>query len=331
VLKGTDSFYCNWLVIGNIFWDYEHQFDYVDFSKGVIGGLFDFSAIGLLTVGGATGYGLQNLRQAGVALGSGSAISAVAAASQPQPVIAAPAAVAATPASPVSEAGSGPGQQLAMLRDLRDKGLIDDQEFAARRKIILDQQFGTASSAPLAPGAPNVAIDSGKAEMLAGINFGTYHALVIGSNEYQYLPWLKTAVNDATAVASVLKSLYGFKVRLMLNAGALEIVDAFDELRETLGYDDNLLIYYAGHGWLDHETGQGYWLAIDAKPNRRSRWVSNSTLKDTLRALSAKHIMVVADSCFSGTLTRGTNIGIRGADYLRKMAAKQARAAISCL
>ena len=153
--------------------------------------------------------------------------------------------------------------------------------------------------------------------------------LVIGSNEYQYLPKLKTAVNDATAVAAVLQNEYGFKVKLMLNAGALEIVDAFDELRETLNYDDNLLIYYAGHGWLDEETGQGYWLPIDAKPNRRSRWVSNSTLKDTLKALAAKHVMVVADSCFSGTLTRGAHIGIRGADYLRKIAAKQARVAIT--
>jgi len=321
ILRGTDSFYCNWLVIGNIFWDYEHRFDYIDFTKGVIGGQFDFSAIGLLTAGGATGYGLQNLRQAGVALGSGPAAAPAAALNQPEP------AVIAAPAAAVSEPVSGPAQKLATLQGLRDEGLIDDREFSARRKAILDQQFGAESPAP--PATQAAAAAGPEAAGIAGIEFGNYHALVIGSNEYQYLPRLKTAVDDATAVAAVLEGEYGFRVKLMLNSGALDIVDAFDEMRETLGPDDNLLIYYAGHGWLDEETGQGYWLAVDAKPNRRSRWVSNSTLKDTLKALTAKHVMVVADSCFSGTLTRGASIGIRGADYLRKMAVKQARVAIT--
>ena len=45
--------------------------------------------------------------------------------------------------------------------------------------------------------------------------------------------------------------------------------------------------------------------------------------------MAAKHIMVVADSCFSGTLTRGASVGIKSADYWRKMATKQARVAIT--
>jgi hypothetical protein len=164
---------------------------------------------------------------------------------------------------------------------------------------------------------------------VSDIKFGNYHALIIGNNEYENLPNLNTAVGDAEAVAAVLEQEYGFEVTLLLNAGRLAIVDAFDELRETLSYDDNLLIYYAGHGWLDEESGQGYWLPTDAKPNRRSRWVSNATLKDTLKTLAAKHVMVVADSCFSGTLIRGASVGIKSADYWRKMATKQTRVAIT--
>ena len=164
---------------------------------------------------------------------------------------------------------------------------------------------------------------------ISDIRFGNYHALVIGNNDYENLPKLETAIDDAKAVAEVLERNYGFTVRLMLDVSAVDIVDAFDELRETLTYEDNLLIYYAGHGWLDEESGQGYWMPVDAKPNRRSRWVSNSTLKDTLRTLSAKHVIVVADSCFSGTLVRGASVGIRGADYWRKMAEKQTRVAIT--
>ena len=58
------------------------------------------------------------------------------------------------------------------------------------------------------------------------IKFGNYYALVIGNNDYKNLPKLKTAVSDAKAVAEVLEKNYGFKVKMMLNVSALEIIDA---------------------------------------------------------------------------------------------------------
>ena len=85
--------------------------------------------------------------------------------------------------------------------------------------------------------------------------------------------------------------------------------------RKPLGFGLHLLIYYAGHGWLNEESNRGYWLPADAKPNRRSRWMSNATLTDTLKTLQAKHVMVVADSCYSGTRTRSANVGLRSGDY----------------
>ena len=164
---------------------------------------------------------------------------------------------------------------------------------------------------------------------VAGVDFGRYHALVIGIDDYQNLPDLKTALFDARAVAGILDRDYGFKVTLLENPSRDDIVDKFDELRESLGYQDNLLIYYAGHGWLDEDANRGYWLPADAKPNRRTRWISNATLTDTLQAIQSKHVMIVADSCFSGTLIRGANIGLKGGDYWRRMADKQARVAIT--
>ena len=53
---------------------------------------------------------------------------------------------------------------------------------------------------------------------------------------------------------------------------------------------------------------------MDAKKNRRSHWISNATVTDTLKTVQAKHVMVVADSCYSGTLTRGAGVGLRTAD-----------------
>ncbi len=167
-----------------------------------------------------------------------------------------------------------------------------------------------------------------KFRAVEGIEFGRYHALVIGIDDYRHLPKLATAVNDAKVVAGVLKDDYGFKVTLLLNPTRDGILDAFDEFQEKLGADDNLLIYYAGHGWLNEDSSRGYWLPTDAKPNRRSRWMSNATVTDTLKTFQAKHVMVVADSCYSGTLTRSANIGLRTGDYWKRMAGKQARVAL---
>ena len=164
---------------------------------------------------------------------------------------------------------------------------------------------------------------------VADVEFGDYHALVIGIEDYKHLPKLQTAVADAKGVAKVLEKDYGFRVTLMVNPSRLDIIDAFDELRDTLGYKDNLLVYYAGHGWMDEETNRGYWLPVDAKPGRRGRWVSNITLTDTLRGLQSKHAMIVADSCFSGTLVRAASVGLKGGDYWRRMADKPARVAIT--
>lgn len=136
-----------------------------------------------------------------------------------------------------------------------------------------------------------------------GVNLGNYHALIIGNDEYRTLPGLKTAVNDATAVAQVLGSQYGFKTQLLTNATRYDILQALNNLRETLGEHDNLLIYYAGHGELDDVNDRGYWLPVDAEANLNANWISNVSITDTLNAMNAKHVMVVADSCYSGTLS----------------------------
>ena len=164
---------------------------------------------------------------------------------------------------------------------------------------------------------------------LEEIDFGAYFALVICNDDYKHLPKLQTAVNDAKAVSQTLANEYGFKVTTLINATRADIVDALDEYRESLTDLDNFLIYYAGHGWLDEEAGRGYWLPVDARKNRRSRWVSNATLTDTLKTVQAKHVMVVADSCYSGTLVRGAGVSLRSANYWRKMVNKRTRVALT--
>jgi len=211
-----------------------------------------------------------------------------------------------------------------VARQKREAAEARDAEVASLR-----QQLEEALKARKIVEAPKAKAKA--ADGLAGIKFGNYHALIIGINNYKNLPKLTTAINDAKGVAKVLKDEYGFKVTTLIDPDRLDIIDAFDELKETLTDEDNLLIYYAGHGWLDEDTDRGYWLPVDAKPKRRSRWVSNATITDTLKGLSAKHVLVLADSCYSGTLTRAADVGTRKrkGDYWKKMASKWARVAIT--
>ncbi len=161
------------------------------------------------------------------------------------------------------------------------------------------------------------------------INFGKYHALVIGINDYKHLPRLKTAVNDARAISKLLEKNYGFKVQRLINPNRSEIIYSLSKLRRTMTRNDNLLIYYAGHGWLDKQAQEGYWLPVDASQENEANWVSNSTITANIRALTAKHIMVIADSCYSGKLTRGIHIKHKTPDYLTRMSGKTTRVVLA--
>ena len=57
--------------------------------------------------------------------------------------------------------------------------------------------------------------------------------------------------------------------------------------------------------------------------------MSNGDLTDVLKAMFAKHVMVVADSCYLGTLTRSISPATRTPDYVSRFTAKRARVALS--
>jgi hypothetical protein len=136
-------------------------------------------------------------------------------------------------------------------------------------------------------------------------------------------------------VAEVLRALYGFDVVLLGDASRAEILDALDEAVEELTPSDNLLIYYAGHGHLDKDTDEGFWLPVTARPNRRSEWISNNEIRDTLEKSAARHALVIADSCFSGVLTRQADFETSGGPteqpdrYYERLASAKSRTALS--
>jgi hypothetical protein len=158
---------------------------------------------------------------------------------------------------------------------------------------------------------------------------GDYYALLIGNNEYKYLPKLKSAVHDVNTISKILETSYGFKVEVLNDAARSEIISAMNKMRRRLNNKDNLLIYYAGHGVLDEGADEGYWLPVDAEPDVETNWIANSFITASIRAINAKHIIIIADSCYAGKLTRGINISDKSNDYLARIAAKRARTVLS--
>lgn len=174
-----------------------------------------------------------------------------------------------------------------------------------------------------------------KAEDIVGkdINFGKYYALVIGVDNYQNMSDLDTPVNDVTAVADLLQKNYGFVVQKVVNADNVSIMEAINNLNQQLQENDNLLIYYAGHGirLKGEKLESGYWLPTNADaPPRDTNWVANEFITRHLSRIKAKRVLVVADSCYAGLLSSSPDMLMVGADqnsveFLRYKANKRSR------
>ncbi|MEQ9462318.1 MAG: caspase family protein [Haliea sp.] len=144
--------------------------------------------------------------------------------------------------------------------------------------------------------------DTSRIRIPGDIKLGKFYALVIGNNNYQHLRQLTFAHNDASAVHEVLTQRYRFQSELLLDATRGDIFRRVDALKETLKPEDSLLIYYAGHG--SEDGTDSYWMGVDAtsaSPGAQEMYgVSSSALARWLALLPANHVLVIADSCYSG-------------------------------
>ena len=160
---------------------------------------------------------------------------------------------------------------------------------------------------------------------------GNYYALVIGIDDYSPpLPKLATAVGDAKAIAKVLSDNYGFQVKLLIDQDATRnnILKALAQYRNKLNENDNLLIYYAGHGISDRRADKAYWIPVDAdsvdSPNR----IIADEITTDVRVQSARHVLIISDSCYSGGLTRDAEAPAQSAGqaaFLNRMLTSRSR------
>jgi len=129
-----------------------------------------------------------------------------------------------------------------------------------------------------------------------------FQALIIAINNYKYIENLKTPIRDGRAIGKILQKKYGFNVDYLENSTRDDILKKLHQLVKNLKKNDNLLIYFAGHGKM--VADEGFWLPSDAEKDLDLNWVSNNEINRKLRQIKANNILVIADSCFSGALLK---------------------------
>ncbi len=161
---------------------------------------------------------------------------------------------------------------------------------------------------------------------------GQYWALIVGINEYSGAPRLHTAVADAMGIRDVLVERYGFKperIRMLLNADATRsrIEGAFVKLAREAGAADSVLIYYAGHGQYSDDNQLAWWVPVDGNIDEPGSWILDAAIRNYVAVMRARHVYVIADSCFSGSLFAQTRAILpRLTDrYYAKLYAKRSR------
>lgn len=131
------------------------------------------------------------------------------------------------------------------------------------------------------------------------------YALLIGNDDYEALPNLKTPMKDVELIKRMLEESFGYEVTILANANRQTMLEAINQFRQELTRSDNFLLYYAGHGTLDNVVDEGYWQPVDSDPFDDTNWIPTSRIETVLRGFTSNNVLVVADSCFSGVLTRG--------------------------
>lgn len=173
-------------------------------------------------------------------------------------------------------------------------------------------------SIPLEPGENQISLvvvgetgESSPATVVVTYQESALHvptfALLVGTSAYDHLPDLVNPVPDVLAVERELREVYRVQTQTLLNPTQEEFLEALYGLaRREWGEDDQLLVFISGHGAFNETLKRGYLAFRDTRtPLEDSLWrtfVSHEDVRTVLERLDCPHVLLVVDSCFSGTI-----------------------------
>jgi hypothetical protein len=140
-------------------------------------------------------------------------------------------------------------------------------------------------------------------------------ALLIGINEYATLPDLRGALNDVESLRQTLITRMGFapdRITVLVDAQATRagILAALKQIVAQSQPDEFIYIHYSGHGSQAHDAngdeddGRDETLVPQDGRTPGVKDITDDELSELLADLKAKDVLVVLDSCHSGTATR---------------------------
>jgi WD40 repeat protein len=133
------------------------------------------------------------------------------------------------------------------------------------------------------------------------------YLFIIGINNYSHWPRLNNAVNDAQQIKKVLLENYQFTEENTIElydqiATRSNIYKTFEKLAGLLRPQDNLLVYYSGHGHYNPKLSLGFWVPVEAQINATEDYIPNGMIQTFVKAINSKHTFLIIDACFSGSL-----------------------------
>ena len=155
-------------------------------------------------------------------------------------------------------------------------------------------------------------------------------ALIVGVNDYQNVRDLNYAVEDALAMKNIFINTYGFprsNVRVLINGEATQsnIMKGLSELVKSVGDNDRVVFYFAGHGetaTLGIEGGDmGFLIPVDG--DVEDLYLTAIPMDELKRISSwskAKHMLFLVDACYGGLAAMNTRaINTKSPNYIDKI------------
>jgi hypothetical protein len=136
---------------------------------------------------------------------------------------------------------------------------------------------------------------------------GVNYLLAIAVDQYHHLPKLFNPVRDARTFIELMIERYRFdesNVVTIFDEEATEprIFAAFRQLVERITPDDNLIVYYSGHGEFDPVLDEGYWIPVNAHEGALNEYIANDTIRRFISRINSQHTFLISDACFAGSL-----------------------------
>jgi hypothetical protein len=160
------------------------------------------------------------------------------------------------------------------------------------------------------------------------------YALLFATDRYDHWGDLVNPIDDAHSLAKILRENYGFEVEIVENGTVEEVWSKLRSYNERkFNPQDQLMIFFAGHGHYDETFGEGYVVATNSLKNDvgRTTYISHNRLRGVIDNIPSEHILLAMDVCFGGTLDpvlargRGMNYTVSVSDMLIRKFNKRTR------